>query len=367
MNVEVTQENLAKALQNVARVASSRTNLEILNNILIRTTGKQLFLAATNLEIATTQRIGAKITTQGSITIPAKLITEFIGNLPKGTVRLEVKNNSITIISGAYKSIINGSKDDDFPELPDINEKTATHLTLNPEVFKKAVNQTVITASNDMTRPVLTGVFVHTFNNHLFFAATDGYRLAEKCVMMTRKDISAIIPTTTLQEVIRTTTDETENIELLLDDTQVRFRFNDNEITSRLIDGNFPDYRQLIPEKNNTTSVVEVDDFLRVSKIAALFARDAGGVVTITVDDKKDNLTLHSVATELGENTSDIPAQNSGEIGSVNLNSRYLIEALNVAEDTSIQFAFSGPLAPCILMSASKNNDYTHIIMPIKS
>lgn len=367
MKVEVTQENLSRALQNVSRVASSRTNLPILNNILIRTIGKQLFIAATNLEIAATQKIGAKISTQGSITIPAKLITEFVGNLPKSTVQLEVKNNSITITCEAYTSVINGIKDDEFPELPEIDEKSAIHLTLKPDTFKKSVSQTIIAASGDTTRPVLTGVYCHTVDGMLFFAATDGYRLAEKQVIATKDNLTAIIPVSTLQEVIRTITDDIEEIEILFDDTQVRFRLNDSEITSRLIDGKFPDYRQLIPTSNTTTSTITTSDFVRITKIAGLFARESGGVVTINADEAKNALVIHSVASELGENTSEIAAKNSGKTGSVNLNSRYLLEVLTVIDESSVQFAFSGPLAPCILTPMAKNTDYLHIIMPIKS
>lgn len=367
MQLQVTQENFAKALADVGRVASSKAGLPILNNILLRTDGKRLLVAATNLEIAATQYIGAKIASAGSITVPAKLISEFVHNLPKGTVSLSVKNNLLHIASESYSSVINGVADEEFPELPVINEKAAVIYTLVVDEFKQAVGQTIITASSDSTRPVLTGVYWHSHNGNLYLAATDGYRLSERQLIKVKTDISAIVPVSTLQEVLRTIDDSIEEIEVLFDETQVRFRLNDAEITSRLIDGNFPDYRQLIPASTTSTASVSKEDFVRIVKIASLFSRDSGGSITITVDSDKNNLSIHSVASELGENTSDIEAECSGDTASVSLNSRYIAEALNVVASDRVSFGFSGKLAPCVLSPVEKNASYKHIIMPLKS
>ena len=367
MEVEVTQENLTKALSTIGRVASSKTGLPILNNILLRTSGKQLLVAATNLEIAATQTIGAKIIKTGSITIPARLVSEFIQNLPKGTVTLSVKNNRLHITSGTNSSTINGMSDEEFPELPVIDDKKAVVYTISPIDFKQAVSQTIITASTDSTRPVLTGVYWHTHEKQLYLAATDGYRLSERRLMKVQNDINAIVPAPTLQEVLRTISDQTDQIEVLFDETQVRFRLDENEITSRLIDGNFPDYRTLIPASSETRSEINKDELLRVVKIANLFARDMGGTINLASDTEKKTITVHSVASELGENTSEIAAVTSGTTASVSLNSRYLIEALNVIDDKDISFDFSGKLAPCVIRPLAKDGDYVHIIMPIKS
>lgn len=367
MEVEVTQENLTKALSTVGRVASSKAGLPILNNILLRSSGKQLLIAATNLEMAATQLIGAKILKTGSITVPARLVTEFVQNLPKDTVTLSVKNNKLHITSGSNSSIINGMSDEEFPELPVIDDKKAVAYTLSPADFKQAVSQTIITASADSTRPVLTGVYWHTHNKHLYLAATDGYRLSEKKLIKVQSDISAIVPVTTLQEVLRTISDQTEQIEVLFDETQVRFRLDDSEVTSRLIDGNFPDYRSLIPAGSETKSELSKDELLRVVKMANLFARDMGGTISISPDADKKSVTIRSIASELGENTSEIKSSVSGPSASVSLNSRYLIEALNVIDEDSISFEFSGKLAPCVIRPLGEAGDYIHIIMPIKS
>lgn len=366
MEVTITQENLNRALSAVGRVASNKTQLPILGNILLRTDGNRLLIAATNLEIAITQYIGCKVTKPGAITVPARLISEFISNLPKESVELKVVNDNLHIKSGKYNSIINGFVADDFPELPTINEISSIQYSIRIEDFKEAVSQTIITTSNDSTRPVLTGVYWHSFKGKLYLAATDGYRLSERCLIDTKSDVSAIIPTQTLQEVLRNINESSSEIDILFDETQVRFRINEIEIISRLIDGNFPDYRQLIPASSETKIIINKADFIKVTKIAGLFARESGGSVTITANKKDNNILIHSIASQFGENTSEASAEVDND-GQVTLNSRYLSEALSVVDGDVVEFSFSGKIAPCVLKSTDPKTNYYHIIMPLKS
>lgn len=366
MELTVTQENLARALSAVGRVATSKTGLPILSNILFRTEGNRLLVAATNLEIAATYYIGAKAAKQGSITLPARLVSEFVSSLPKGTVDLSVKSTHMTISSGNYTSVVNGTDADDFPELPTIDEKKAVTYSVVAGDLKQALGQTIITSSSDSTRPVLTGVYWHSVDGALYLAATDGYRLSERRLMETKSTIAAIVPTSSLQEVLRTMNDTVDEVEVLFDDTQVRFRIGEAEITSRLIDGNYPDYRQLIPKESETTFDIKAEDFARTVKIASLFARESGGSVTLSADKDKQELSIHSIASELGENTSTASCEVT-ESGQVTLNSRYIADALSVIEGETITFRFSGKLSPCVLSAKEKTPNYTHIIMPLKS
>lgn len=366
MELSVTQENLARALSAVGRVASSKTGLPILSNILLRTEGNRLLVAATNLEIAATYYVGAKVTKQGSITLPARLVGEFVSSLPKGTVDLSTKGAHMTLTSGSYTSVINGVEADEFPELPAIDEKESVSYSIAAQDFKQAVSQTIITSSSDSTRPVLTGVYWHSVDGSLYLAATDGYRLSERKLLDTKSEIAAIVPTASLQEVLRTLNDSIEEIEVLFDNTQVRFRVGEAEITSRLIDGNYPDYRQLIPKESETVVTLAAGEFARIVKIAGLFARESGGSITLTADAEKQELSIHSIASELGENTSSAGAKVSAA-GQVTLNSRYISEALGVLDGDTIEFRFSGKLSPCVLSVVEKEPNYTHIIMPLKS
>jgi DNA polymerase-3 subunit beta len=366
MQLIVTQENLSKALNAVGRVATSKTPLPILNNILIRTDKNRLLVAATNLEAAITRHIGAKVTSEGAITIPARLFMEFISNLPKANVELKVEGTHLHIKSGAYSSTINGAIADEFPELPTINDKQAVKLDIATSDLKQAVSQTIITASSDTTRPVLTGAYIHTFENKLFIAATDGYRLAERQLGKQADQLEAIVPTSTLQDVLRVAPDECETIKILFDETQVRFRVDDIEITSRLIEGKFPDYRQLIPKKSEINASLEKSEFIRITKIASLFARESAGSIALKTNKDQKTLSIHSIASQLGENTSEASADINAD-GQVTLNSRYLLEALNSIDSENVKFSFSGKLSPCVLTADDKTVNYQHIIMPLKS
>lgn len=364
MKVTITQENLNKALGVVSRVAGSKTSLPILNNVLLKTENNRLVLVATNLEVAITEHIGAKVTTEGSLTVPARLMSEFISNLPKGNIELKVDSTKLHIESGSYTSTINGIAPDEFPALPVI--ESATSVRINASTLKKAIAQTVITTSHDDTRPVLTGVLCHSHEGSLYFAATDGYRLAERKLVAVKDTISALIPASTLADVARVIPDETDEIEILIDDSQVRFRIDDIEVTSRLIDGKFPDYRQLIPNDTEIHVVVNKAELSRITKIASLFARESGGSVTIKTDASDKTISIHSIASQLGENTSETNADVDAD-GAVTLNSRYLTEALGCFDDDIVNFGFSGKLAPCVVSSTNKDSDYKHIVMPLRS
>lgn len=366
MKVSVTQENLAKALSNISRVAASRNELAILNNILFRTDGNRLLIAATNLEVASTQYIGTRIDKPGSITVPARLITEFVSSLPSGNIELEVKDDHLHLTADKFSSVINGMAADEFPELPTVDDKTAVTYEISAADFKKAVSQTIIACSSDATRAVLTGVFWNTYEGALYLAATDGYRLAEKRLTSTTNETSAIIPASTLQEVLRSLSDDNETITILFDETQVCFQTVNLEIVSRLIDGNFPNYRQLIPTTNETSIEIKKQDFSRITKIASLFARESGGGITLVASAEKSLLSIHSIASELGENTSEAAAKITKD-GEVTINSRYLSEVLSVVSADELEFSFNGKLAPCILVEKTKKPDFLYIIMPMKS
>lgn len=364
MKVSVTQENLAKALTIVSRVASSKTSLPVLSNILIKTEKNRLLLAATNLEVAITEYIGAKVTSEGSITIPARLLSEFVSNLPKGNIDLKADGTKLHIKADKYTSSINGMLAEEFPALPVIANSLS--LTINADVLKQAIAQTVICASHDDTRPVLTGALLHCFEDSLYIAATDGYRLAERKLQSCTDDVRALIPGSTLTDVARIIPDDCGDVVILIDESQVRFRMNDIEVTSRLIDGKFPDYRQLIPKETEIHATLARPDLLRVTKVASLFARESGGSITIATDADAGTVSIHSIASQLGENTSEAEAQIDSD-GSVTLNSRYLIEALGCFDDETITFGFSGKLAPCVISSKDEQTTYQHIIMPLRS
>jgi DNA polymerase-3 subunit beta len=363
MKLEVTQENLSRALSTVSRVAHAKTSLPILNNILFKAEKNRLVLAATNLEIAITEHVGAKVSREGVITIPARLVGDYVANLPKGTITLSLDGTKLHIETENYKSSLNGVVADEFPALPEIED--ATKLVIPASILKRAIQQTILTVSHDETRPILTGIYLHTSEGALYMAGTDGYRLSERRVVESSHEINAIIPAATLQDVVRVLPDDSDEVTLLINDQQAQFLLGDITITSRLIDGKYPDYRQLIPSESETTFTAQKDELNRIVKIASLFARESGGSITITTDQNKSLVSIHSLASQLGENTSELSAQPTSD-GAITLNSRYVIEALGVVDASEIMFGFSGKLAPCVVKGIG-DDSYIHIIMPLKS
>lgn len=364
MKLQVTQENLNKALATVARVANSRGTLPILANVLIKTVNNRVSVAATNLDIAITHYIGAKVEEEGSITVPARLMQDFISSLPTGTIKLDLDEFRLNIATDQYQSVVNGVAADEFPVMPAITGGQTWAVPV--ETMKKGLQQVVIAASGDEARPVLTGVYVHTTSGKLYMAATDSYRLAEKELMAHKEEVSLLVPVSAMQDLLRIVSDtEASEVTVTHDDQQVLFKVGDVELVARLIEGKYPDYRKLIPTSFATTATLKRADLLNVTKVSSLFARESAGSITIHIDETKQELSIKSVASQLGENTATAEAKIAGE-GAITLNSRYLLDALHALAGDEVTFAFNGKLEPSVLRDPAAS-DYTHIIMPLKS
>ncbi|HSX45295.1 MAG TPA: DNA polymerase III subunit beta [Candidatus Saccharimonadales bacterium] len=363
MKLQVTQENLTKALGNVSRIAITRGTLPILSNILIKTTNNRLSIAATNLDVAITQYIGAKVEQEGSITVPARLMQDFVASLPSSVIELKLEDNKLHISTDRYKSVINGVPADDFPVMPAISNGQT--LKLGGKTLKSGLNQVVVAASNDESRPVLTGVYIHTFNGQLFLVATDSYRLAEKGLIKLKTDVQMLIPAGAIQDLLRIVGDEEDEVEIVHDDQQVLFKVGEIELVTRQIEGNYPDYRKLIPTNFANTAKLKRAELTNVTKVSSLFARENAGSVTIDLDKKANQLSIHSIASQLGENVASATAEVSTD-STITLNSRYILDALNCLNGEDVVFAFNGKLEPCVLKDP-KSTDYLHVIMPLKS
>lgn len=363
MKLQVTQENLAKALNSVARVANSRNTLPILSNVLLKTIDNRLSIAATNLDIAITHFIGSKINKTGAITVPARLMQDFVASLPDSVLELELTDNKLHITTDQYQSTINGTSAEDFPIMPAITGGVTWKLPAAE--FKKALSQVVFAASADDARPVLTGVYFHSMASGVAVAATDSYRLAEHRLPKSKNSVNFLVPASAAADLLRIISDNDEEVTVRHDDQQVQFQVGEVILVARLIEGNYPDYRKLIPSKFATIAKLSRADFLNITKVSALFARESAGSITIKVDKSAKNVSINAVASQLGENTATAEAEVSGS-GEVTLNSRYLMDALNAFNGQSIEFCFNGKLEPCILRSAD-DAKYLHLVMPLRS
>jgi DNA polymerase III subunit beta len=363
MKLQVTQENLAKALNSVSRVASSRGTLPILSNVLLKTVEGRLSIAATNLDIAITHFIGSKVSEEGSITVPARLMQDFVGSLPGGVIDLSLDDLKLHISADKYQSVINGVSAEDYPVMPAIADGQSWKVP--GKTLKTALQQVIMAASGDESRPVLTGVYWHTYEGQLYLVATDSYRLAEKSLIKTAQDINLLIPASALQDLLRIISDFDEEVVVTHDDQQVLFRVGDVELVTRLIEGKYPDYRKLIPGSFASKATLKKADLTNITKVSSLFARESAGSVTINLDEAGQQVSIRSIASQIGENTAAASAAITGE-GVITLNSRYILDALHALPGDEVIFSFNGKLEPTVLRDP-KVGDYVHVIMPLKS
>lgn len=363
MKLKVTQENLNKALGLVARVANTRGTLPILSNVLLKITDNRLSVAATNLDIAISCELGAQVQAEGSLTVPARLFQDLVNGLPSGVIELEQDEQRLKITTDSYKSVINGVAADEFPVMPAIEGGTSWRIP--GPVLKRGLQQVLMAASNDESRPVLTGVLFQTVDGVLYAAATDSYRLAEKRLITLKQDVKLLIPATALHDVLRIINDYEDELEVVHDDQQVQFRAGDVELVARLIEGNYPDYRKLVPASFATTANMSRSEFVNIVKVSSLFARESAGSIVVSVDEPSESIWIHAVASQLGENNATLKVDAKGS-GSITLNSRYLLDALQAMEAKSVRIGFNGKLE-AVMLTDVENDDYLHIIMPLKS
>lgn len=363
MKLQVTQENLARALNTVARVANTRGTLPILANVLLKTTNNRLSIAATNLDIAITQYSGAKVSEEGSITIPARLMQDFISSLPTGVISLNLDDNKLHITTDQYQSVINGVSAEEFPVMPAI--EGGKTISVDGTILKRALQQVIFAASNDEARPVLTGVYLHTAKGELHVAATDSYRLAAKSLMKLEDEVDLLIPVSAMQDVLRIVSDYTDGVAITYNDQQVLFRIGDVELVARLIEGKYPDYQKLIPHEFSNTAQVKRSDLVNVTKVSSLFARESAGSIKVSVDQDKGEVSVHSIASQVGENTASAKGKITGD-SDITVNSRYVLDALNAFSGEEVRFCFNGKLEAVVLVDP-KDTSYTHLIMPLKS
>lgn len=363
MKLQVTQENLNRALGSVARVANSRGTLPILANVLVRTSNNRLSLSATNLDIAITHFIGAKVSEEGSITVPARLMQDFVNSLPGGVIELDLQETKLHVSTDKYKSVVNGIVADDFPVMPAIS--AGKKWSVSGPDFKKSLQQVVFAASADETRPVLTGILIKAEGGALSMAATDSYRLAEKNLGKHKEDVHLLIPASAMQDLLRVLGDNDDQVKITHDDQQVLFQVGDIELVTRLLDGKYPDYKKLIPSTFSAQATCKRADLINVTKVSSLFARESAGSVTIELDKPSKSLSIRSVASQLGENTATADAKVTGG-GSITLNSKYLLDALGAFSGEDVVFGFNGKLEPTLIYDPA-SDDYRHIIMPLKS
>ena len=368
MKVVLLQENLNNALRLVLRAVSSRGQLPILNNVLIKTENGRLKLQTTDLSIAIASWVGTKIIDEGAITVPCKMIAEFIASLPAEKVTLEAKNGLLSLKSGKHKADINGLAASEFPI---ISPKKGGEKYLIPvSVFEQMIKKTAFAAAADEGRPILTGVLTLLKKGLLTMAATDGYRLSKidkKIESDDKQSFSLVIPARSLLEVSKSIVEEDEGknfkMEVFKQEGSVVFSSKDIEVITKTIEGKFPDYEKIIPQSHEAETVVDCQELERAARIASIFARDSANIIRLSVE--KDKLLVSANTAEVGSNVTEVDCKTKGKEGKIAFNSRYLLDFLAAQEAEEISFEFAGPLSPGVFKGI-KSEDFLHIIMPVR-
>lgn len=368
MKFSCLQENLSNGLQIVTRAVAVKTPLPILSNVLITTEEGRIKLAATNLETTIVTYIGGSINKEGSITVPAKLFKDFVTNLSPSTVKVEVKDDVMYVESEKTKSKFNGMSSEDFPELPEFPKKIK-HLDLDPKTFSVFVSSVAFASGSDDSRSVVfTGVFLDYRDGKMIVACTDGFRLSEKTLSIGGKaePFSIIIPAKTLLEVSKIFVNSEEPVKFAIDQDQNKAMFTagDTFVSTTLLDGEYPDYKRIIPSDSILSANFFAEEFLEAVKLTNVFAKEASNIIKMRFD-PEGFIKIASMAEETGEHESNVKAEIEGDLLEVAISSKYLLDYLGNIKTEKILFSTNGNVSPCLLKSDEHEN-FIHIIMPMQ-
>jgi DNA polymerase-3 subunit beta len=383
------QENLAKGLSIVGRAVSSRSTLPVLGNILLSTDEGRLRLAATNLEVGISCWLGAQVEDEGAITLPARLLTDWVNSMPPEKISLDmvVRTMSLNLKCARFESNMKGIDASEFPLIPTADGDKA--LCLQPAALRRMIDQVVFAASSDESRPSLTGVLARFDGDRLGLAATDGYRLSVRRTVLPRpapEDIAIIIPARSLAEVSRVSAEANpdKDVELSVASArnQILFRiygkgdaetsgFHQVDLVSQLIDSKFPDFNAIIPKNYATRTVVDTAAFAKAARVASLFARDSANNVKLQVvpgsDTTPGQIVLRANSAEMGDNVSEIDALVEGNSLEIAFNVRYLMDVLAVMDTPQVVLETTQSNRPGVLRPVGTGpEEFTHVIMPMQ-
>lgn len=383
MKFSCTQENLNQGLAIVSHIAGKNANLPILGNVLIKADDKALQFSATNLEIAVKCTVRGKIETQGEFTVPSKLFSDYVALLPKDRVDVSLGGNAFTVACGTYQTKLNGIPASEFPLIPTIDPQK--RFTVKVADFKKAVGQVLFAVAPNESRPEISGVQFKFSpmegEMELILAATDSYRLAEKIVAIDKnastainEPVSVIVPARTVAELMRILgvfkdgLDNPTTIEMQLSDNQIQFVYDSMELVSRTIEGKYPDYRQLIPERFETEVVVSRDELARAVKTASLFSRTGLNDIHLTFT-PDTTIKLASTNSQTGEHAVQLEGAIQGKGGTITVNFKYFLDGVNNLGMENLIIQMIDGMSPCVLRGYGEgavSMDYLYIVMPIR-
>lgn len=364
MKITLKQENLKNGLLITSRIIGNTNTLPILNNVLLKTDNGLLYISSTNLEIGLTTQVRCKIDEPGEVCIPAKIINDLIASLPQGNIEIESKGSEVEIKTGTYKTKIHSLPSEDFPKIPEIDRKES--FNINGQELKKSIDDVVFAASTNETQPEISGVLLSVNQNEIKLVATDRYRLAEKTTTVnTGFSRDVIIPHRTVQEISRIIGGSEVEVSISLTETQILISLPETELVSRLVDGQYPPYQEIIPKETLSKIITNTNELSSALKTSGIFSR-SNNTVTMEYDKDKGVIKLSSVSHDLGESVVDINAEIQGDSGVILFNPKYVVDALVNISDEQVLIRVIDDASP-VLFSPNSGQDYLYLVMPIKN
>jgi len=348
-----------------SKAVDTNNTLPVLNNIHLKAEGNQLHFTSTNLEVAIVYHIATDVKEGGQVTIPAKLLTSYVGYLKDGSVEMIVEGVDMQLKTSDSKTRIKGISPDEFPPIPIVEKEGGLKIRVSD--LKQAINQVVFAAAMNTTRPILGGVYFIVVDGKLNMVSTDSYRLSEKSVEVSEVsgDVSCVIPAKTILELgsILDVGAGDDVVEVVTSKNQIKFILGAVEMTSRLIEGQFPNYKQIIPQGSKTQIELDVSALSLVLKRINIFAKENNNKVVLKASDGKIEVTTDS--TQYGEGEVEVQASIQGEDNEIALNAQFLLEALGHLSSRQVVLEIGEKTAP-VMIKAKDKTDFVHIIMPLK-
>ncbi|OGD25580.1 DNA polymerase III subunit beta [Candidatus Azambacteria bacterium RIFCSPHIGHO2_01_FULL_40_24] len=375
MNFICFKENLKKKLDNALRIIKYNSTLPILNNFLLSTEKGMLKISSTDLEIGFTSLISSKILKDGSITVPAQLLSQFINNLPNKNINFEVKDFKLYLNCDNIKASINGLNAEDFPIIPKV--KNDSILTINSKLFKNSLNSVINSSAISDARPEISSIYIKINPDQIKFVATDSFRLAHKTIFVLsgdnkekikinfEKSRNIILPLRTAGELTRILGEQDNDVKIMIDQNQILFDFDDTQLISRLVEGNYPDYEAIIPKSSETKCYLNKNDLEESIKLSGCFSSKLNDI-TIKTNSEKSQIEIFSNNVEYGNHHAKINSEIKGKDVSIVFNWHYFLDGLKNINEDELILEFNGDQKPAVIKSA-KNNDFFYILMPIRN
>jgi DNA polymerase-3 subunit beta len=366
MKLETVKERLIEALQKAEKVASKNASLPVLKCVLLETVKGSLIIKSTNLDIGLEISIPVKVQEEGRIAVPGNILSNYISQLSGDkSVVLEVKDGNLHVSSSKNSTTIKGFSTEDFPSIPKVDPDTSKSFKISSTGLVGGLKAVWYSSATSSIKPELSSVRLYPLENNLVFVATDGFRLAEKKIQVkSMPDFTHIlIPVRNTAEIIRIFDDMNSEVEILIDDNQIAVSSGDVYLVSRTIEGNFPDYKAIIPKEFATEAVVLKQDLVNAIKISTIFS-DSFNHIKFLIDPGSKKMQLSTKNNEIGESTMDVDGALTGQSIDVNFNYRYINDSVPSLTSDSVTFSFGGMNKPLVIKSVNESS-FMYLVMPM--